>query len=95
MLLFTILTEFIGTFIFLEVVLIAGQAIPIALALAGVLYFAGGAGHFNPAISMMMLAKGSISVTSFVACVTAQIVAGLMALLWHRYAILPANKKYD
>jgi len=81
-----ILTEFIGTFIFLSVILSTGQAVPIAIALAAVIYFGGNVsgGHFNPAVSTMILAKGGISVTTWVAYVVAQILGGLLALAWFK-----------
>ena len=81
-----IITEFIGTFIFLSVILSTGQAVPIAIALAAVIYFGGtvSGGHFNPAVSTMILAKGGISVTTWVAYVVAQILGGLLALAWFK-----------
>ena len=81
-----IITEFIGTFIFLSVILSTGQAVPIAIALAAVIYFGGNVsgGHFNPAVSTMILAKGGISVTTWVAYVVAQILGGLLALAWFK-----------
>ena len=44
--------QFIGTFIFLSVILITGQAIPIGLILAGMVYWGGAisGGAFNPAV---------------------------------------------
>ena len=79
-----ILAEFIGTFIFLSVILATGQAVPIALALAAAIYFGGNVsgGHFNPAVSTMMLAKGGISIETWVAYVIAQVLGGLVALYW-------------
>jgi len=76
-----VLTEFIGTFIFLSVILSTGQAVPIAIALAAVIYFGQG-GHFNPAVSTMILAKGGISMETYIAYVVAQILGGLVALFW-------------
>ena len=50
-------TEFIGTFIFLSVILKTGDALAIGIALASVIYFGGkvSGGNFNPAVSYMML----------------------------------------
>lgn len=80
---FDLLVEFVGTFIFLTVVLTAGQAIPIAIALAAVIFFSSGIspGHFNPAISTMFFAKGTITLEKFVGFVVAQVLGGLLALL--------------
>ena len=49
------LVEFIGTFMFLSVILSQGQALPIVIALAAAIYFGGAisGGHFNPAVSFM------------------------------------------
>lgn len=83
-----LLTEFIGTFIFLTVILATGQAIPIGLALAVAIYFGGkiSGGHFNPAVSTMMLVKGSISVETFIGYVIAQVLGGLVALMFWKAA---------
>lgn len=82
--LFAVVTEFVGTFLFLSVILSTGQAIPIALALAAAIYFGGSisGGHFNPAVSTMMLAKGGISMETWITYIIAQVLGGLVALLW-------------
>lgn len=81
---FAVVTEFVGTFLFLSVILSTGQAIPIALALAAAIYFGGSisGGHFNPAVSTMMLAKGGISMETWITYIIAQVLGGLVALLW-------------
>lgn len=80
------LTEFVGTFVFLSVILTTGQAFPIGLALAVAIYFGGSisGGHFNPAVSTMMLVKGAINVETWIGYVIAQILGGLVALLWFK-----------
>jgi len=82
-----ILTEFIGTFVFLSVILATGSAIPIAVALAAVIFFGGNVsgGHFNPAVSTMMWIKGAISAEKWAAYVIAQVLGGLVALWWFLY----------
>lgn len=79
-----VLGEFIGTFVFLLVILVVGQPIPIVVGLlAAILAFGNlSGGHFNPAVSTMMLAKGDISVAQYVLYVVAQVLGGLAALLW-------------
>jgi len=79
-----VLGEFIGTFVFLLVILVVGQPIPIVVGLlAAILAFGNlSGGHFNPAVSTMMLAKGDINVTQYVLYVLAQVLGGLAALLW-------------
>jgi aquaporin Z len=81
-----VVTEFIGTFVFLSVILSTGSAIPIAVALAAAIYFGGSVsgGHFNPAVSTMMLAKGGINVETWITYVIAQVLGGLVALLWFK-----------
>lgn len=83
---FAVITEFVGTFVFLSVILTTGQAFPIGLALAVAIYFGGSisGGHFNPAVSTMMLAKGAISIETWIAYVIAQVLGGLVALLWFK-----------
>lgn len=86
------LTEFVGTFIFLSVILacsdapVISKALPIGLALAVVVYFGGGVsgGHFNPAVSTMVLVKGGISIETWVGYVIAQVLGGLLALMWYK-----------
>lgn len=79
-----VIAEFIGTFVFLLVILVVGQPIPIVVGLlAAILAFGNlSGGHFNPAVSTMMLAKGDINVTQYVLYVLAQVLGGLAALLW-------------
>jgi len=81
-----IVTEFIGTFIFLAVILATGQALPIGVALAAVIYFGGSVsgGHFNPAVSTMMFAKGVIGMETWIAYVIAQVLGGLLALMFYK-----------
>ena len=79
-----VLGEFIGTFVFLLVILVVGQPIPIVIGLlAAILAFGKlSGGHMNPAVSTMMLAKGDIDVMTYLLYVIAQILGGLAALLW-------------
>lgn len=82
----TFLTELIGTFVFVSVVLITGEAIPIGIALIAAIYFGGtiSGGHFNPAISTAKLAKGDLTPRMWAVYVAAQIVGGLAALLFYQ-----------
>lgn len=77
-----LLTELIGTFVFLGVILATGEAIPIGIALAAVILFGGkvSGGHFNPAVTVMMLANGGIEMNEAVGYVASQVVGGLAAL---------------
>ena len=89
-----IVTEFIGTFVFLTVILTTGQALPIGLALAAAIYFGGSisGGHFNPAVSTMMLIKGAIGVETWIAYVIAQILGGILAFFFFKAASKVAKK---
>lgn len=88
-----VLGEFIGTFVFLLVILVVGQPIPIVVGLlAAILAFGNlSGGHFNPAVSTMMLAKGDISVGVYLMYVVAQVLGGLAALTW--WAVTTKGKK--
>ena len=80
-------TEFIGTFIFLGVILKTGDALAIGLALASVIYFGGkvSGGHFNPAVSFMMLLSNKIDITKFIVFIIAQLLGGTAAFIFHTY----------
>jgi len=86
--------EFLGTFIFLYIILQQGQPIPIAVGLLAAIYAFGSisGGHFNPAVSIMMGAKGSVSPQKAVVYIVAQILGGLSALLLYQYTKNKDNK---
>lgn len=75
------IVEFIGTFIFLTVILNTASAIPIGIALASVIFAFGmiSGGHFNPAVSFMMFVKGDINAQTFVVYAIAQMLGGYAA----------------
>jgi glycerol uptake facilitator-like aquaporin len=83
-----ILAEFLGTFFFLSIILsaVANASIitpfAIAVGLLGAIYLGGSisGGHFNPAVSIMMFAKGNIKADVLILYILAQIIAGLTAL---------------
>lgn len=76
------LIEFIGTFIFFSVILQHGQALPIAIALAAVIYFGGAisGGHFNPGVSLMMFLKGTLGSADMIQYVVVQCLAAFVAV---------------
>tara|TARA_B100000242_G_C43054538_1_gene493181 strand:+ start:3705 stop:3980 length:276 start_codon:yes stop_codon:yes gene_type:complete len=80
------LVEFIGTFVFLSVILRTGEALPIAVALAAVIYFGGAVsgGHFNPAVSTMMLLKNNLSAGDYIPYVVLQVLGGVCALYFYQ-----------
>jgi len=81
------LAEFIGTFIFLSVILnIAGQtkmaALAIGLALATAVWWGGdiSGGHFNPAVSTMFYLDDKLTRNDLIPYVIAQVLGGAAAL---------------
>ena len=68
------LIEFIGTFIFLSVIIAVGEPIPIAIGLLAAIYFGGhiSGGHFNPAVSLMMFLKNSLNINDLPFYILAQ-----------------------
>lgn len=85
------LTELIGTFVFLAVILMSGgDGIQIGVALAAVILFGGkvSGGHFNPAVSFMMYLKDSLSQEDLVFYVISQLVGAAAALYYFRETIV-------
>lgn len=83
------IVEFIGTFIFLSVILSQGQAIPIAIALAAAIYFGGAisGGHFNPAVTFMDFIAGKSDLMNTGMYVGAQLLGALAAYYFHKNII--------
>lgn len=77
--------EFLGTFLFLSVILSTGNPIAIAVALLAMIYFGGSisGGHFNPAVTSMFFAKGEIESTDAVMYIVAQVLGGVCAYLFY------------
>jgi aquaporin Z len=76
------LVEFLGTFLFLSVIVATAQPILIALALLAVVLLGGAisGGHFNPAVSVMFWAKGALTNADLVGYILSQCMGGLGAL---------------
>jgi glycerol uptake facilitator-like aquaporin len=88
--------ELVATFFFLSIILISeGSAITIGIALAAAVYFSGkiSSAHINPAISVMLFAKGDINTITLIGYVICQILGGLLALLWYKSAYSPKSIK--
>ena len=79
--LLAVLVEFLGTFIFLSVIVATGNWLAIGATLAGLILLGGAisGGHFNPAVTIMMLYNKSIALDNAAAYVVAQIAGGLLA----------------
>ena len=62
-LLLKLFVEFLGTFVFLSVILGTGEAIPIGVALVAVIFLGGkySGGNFNPAVSFMSYLNDKLS----------------------------------
>jgi aquaporin Z len=76
------LAEFLGTLFFVYVILATGNPLAIGAALVIAIFLSAGisGGHINPAVSVVMAAKGSISTTDLIPYIIAQIAGGLVAL---------------
>ena len=75
------LVEFLGTFLFLSVVVSTTNPLLISGALLTVILLIGKISgcHVNPAISVMLWSKGSLSNKDLVGYVLAQLAGGLLA----------------
>lgn len=80
------LVEFLGTAFFLYVILASGNAFVIATALAIAIMVGGkvSGGNYNPAVSIMMAAKGSLAKSDVLPYIVAQVLGGLVALQLHK-----------
>ena len=76
-----ILVEFLGTFIFLSVIIGTGNPWAIGATLATLAYFSAAVsgGHFNPAVTLMMLYNRRIPADNAFAYILVQVAAGLLA----------------
>ena len=81
------LVEFLGTFLFLSVIVATGQPVFIALALLLVILLGGSisGGHYNPAVSVMFWAKGALTGQDLAGYVAAQTLGGLGALTVYNF----------
>ena len=74
--------EFLGTFIFISVILIVGEPIPISVGLLASIYLIGklSGGHMNPAVSISMLINKKISNMDCIGYIFAQCLGGIAAV---------------
>lgn len=79
------LVEFIGTFVFLSVIIITGNPLAIGLTLAAVIWFGGNVsgGHFNPAVNLLMLFNKKINITEFIGESLAQFLGAIAAFYYY------------
>jgi aquaporin Z len=80
------LVEFIGTFVFLSVIIVTGNPIAIAMALATMIYFGGkvSGGHFNPAVNVMMYLNKKMSTTKLIGQTVAQLLGAVAAFMYFK-----------
>ena len=82
-----LLGEFLGTFLLvLSVFASGGNAYVVGLTLAVIILLIGklSGGHVNPAISLAMYVKGSLSLTELLAYVVSQAAGGVASLYAYR-----------
>jgi aquaporin Z len=74
--------EFLGTALFVYVILATGNALAIGASLALIILLIGGisGGYVNPAVSVVMASAGKLSTVDLVPYCIAQILGGLVAL---------------
>ena len=84
--LFVFVAELVGTFILCTAILATGEAIPIGIALAAAISvgsFVSGA-HYNPAVTVMMVAKGRIAAEQLPIYVSGQVIGAMLAMVWYK-----------
>lgn len=83
---FKCLVEFIGTFIFLSIILTTGQALPIGIALMAAIYWGGSVsgGNFNPAVSFMMFLNKKMNMTQCMGFVISQLLGAALAYYYFK-----------
>lgn len=74
-----LLAEFIGTFVLLMAIFATGNFAVIGAALALIIFTIGGisGGHVNPAVSLAMYVKGSLTVEELAMYVVSQLLGGV------------------
>ena len=84
------LVEFIGTLIFVFIILLSGNPLVIGATLAVIIFIASpiSGGHINPAVSVAMTSAGKLNITELLPYVVAQILGGLVAYqIYKRYKL--------
>jgi aquaporin Z len=74
--------EFLGTFVFLSVILTVGEPIPVAVALLASIYLVGNisGAHVNPVVSVSMYLNDKLSSSDLGGFVVAQLLGGVAAV---------------
>ena len=76
------LVEFLGSFIFLSVIVATGSPWAIGAALAILIYLGIdiSGGHYNPAVTLMTLYNNDITITTAAAYIAEQVAGGILAI---------------
>ena len=76
-----VLTEAIGTFMFVSVILTNGHTVPVAVTLAAMIYFGEktSGGHYNPAVTLAKTSLEDFDRSKAVIYVAAQLMGGFAA----------------
>jgi aquaporin Z len=80
------LVELIGTFIFLSVILMTGEAIPIGITLVAMIYWGGkiSGGAFNPAVTLALYLNKKLNLVQFIGYMVAQFIGALFAFYFFK-----------
>ena len=78
--------EFIGTFIFLSVIIITGNPLAIGLTLSAIAWLGGkiSGGNYNPAVNLIMLLNKKQSLPKFIIYSIIQFSAAVCAFLFYK-----------
>jgi glycerol uptake facilitator-like aquaporin len=81
-----VLVEFVGSLLFMYVIILTGNAFAIGAALAFCIFLGGkiSGGHFNPAVTVMMVMAKKTDANLLLPYVLAQVAGGLLALEIHK-----------
>lgn len=82
----SLIVEFIGTFIFLSVIIRSSNALYIGLTLTLVILLGGwvSGGNYNPAVSYMMLLNDKIDLKTTAMYIIAQVLGATAAFLFYK-----------
>ena len=84
---------FIGTFIFVLVILKFGEPIPIGIALIAMIYFGGkmSLGAFNPAVATGLYLRHELNTTEYLVYIVAQILGAVAAFHVYNYTAVKSE----
>ncbi len=85
--------EFMGTFLFISVILGTSEPIPIAVALLAAIYFgsAVSGGFFNPAVTLVKVLDGTLTTNDAILYTSAQLLGGYCAYIFYTKIVKPSS----